>query len=182
LGKKSPVEVLLDEHSRIQSVLFAFDNFVNKIGEVKSLSDEDTEKLLSFVGFFSLFADQLHHEKEEKILFPLMEKRGFSPYQGPTLVMREEHEYARELIAHMAATLNALSNLQNQEDVISEFKKSANAYIDLMREHIEKENHCLFPMALSALNEEDLNYLGEKFLRVDEDVKFSEVRNFESPV
>ena len=70
-GIKNPIETLLNEHSRILEVLEDFEiilkNDFHFWLEKKFVFND-------FVLFLSLYADKLHHEKEEKILFPLIQK------------------------------------------------------------------------------------------------------------
>src|SRR5262249_31073646 len=52
---------------------------------------------------------------------------------------------------------------------ILQFVMHARAYVALLREHIAKEDHCLFPMAEQALSEEDQRDLLESFSTLEHD-------------
>ena len=51
------------------------------------------------------YADGFHHAKEEKILFPALEVKGFSPHQGPVAVMLSEHIQGRNFVKGMAENI-----------------------------------------------------------------------------
>ena len=52
-------------------------------------------------------------------------------------------------------------------EAVARFIAHAHGYIDLLREHIEKEDHCLFAMADQTLNEDDQQRLLEAFEHVE---------------
>lgn len=82
-----------------------------------------------------------------------MEGIGFSRPKGPTGVMLHEHEEGRR---HAEAMQDALKLAP--EDVFfagKTFVEDAQAFARLLREHIQKEGYCLFPMAEEALSAED---------------------------
>ena len=54
-------------------------------------------------------------------------------------------------------------------DACRAYVTNARAYVLLLREHIQKEDHCLFPMADQALSEDDQRELQARFRRVEHD-------------
>ena len=157
------VEILSEEHRKIEIEL-------QKLGKIVAVFEIKKEKqameALSLLDFFKNFADGVHHHKEEELLFPLLEQRGMSIDQGPTAVMRHEHQLGRSLIASMRKSLEA--DCQGDVHAYGDFVVAANGYLKLLREHIHKEDHCLFPMAEQALNEQDQKNLLESFLKSDQ--------------
>jgi len=117
------------------------------------------------VTFFRGFADRCHHGKEEAHLFPLMEQRGFSPDSGPTAVMRREHEQGRELVGAMNEAIEGAA--AGDKGGCDGFLRAAQGFLDLLRQHILKEDRILFPMAEQALTGADKERLREAFARVD---------------
>ena len=95
--------------------------------------DLSAEKLNKFV------TDLLHHfDMEEKVMFPTFEDvTGMT--QGPTMIMRMEHDQMRQL-------LNAL-----QEDLESKNKNHffgvSESLMMLMQQHNMKEEQMLYAMA-----------------------------------
>ena len=117
------------------------------------------------LDFFCNFADRCHHGKEETHLFPAMEAKGFPRQGGPTGVMFADHEQGRAHIRGMAQAVDGA--VAGEREAVSRFVTHAHGYVGLLREHIEKEDHCLFTMANQALNEEDQQTLLAAFEHVE---------------
>ncbi|HEU4343192.1 MAG TPA: hemerythrin domain-containing protein [Candidatus Binatia bacterium] len=132
-------EVLSAEHRIIERVL----DVVDKLTQAPlQASLESWKKALDFIRNF---ADQCHHHKEEKILFPAIEEHGIPRDGGPLGVMLMEHEEGREYVKSMAAAL-ALAET-NAEAAKDKLAQNAKAYLRLLREHIQKEDEILFKIA-----------------------------------
>lgn len=89
-----------------------------------------------FKRFAVLF--DLHLEKEERVLFPQMD-RMLGNAAGPTTVMRTEHGYLRAIVRRMGQALAARDS--------DSFFDEADALRMLMRQHNLKEEAVLYPMA-----------------------------------
>jgi len=157
-----PVDTLMEEHRVIEQVLNCLDRMADCCDAGAPL---DLESAASAIDFFRVFADRCHHGKEEDLLFPLMEQKGFSREQGPTGVMLEEHERGRRHVRGMADALKELSLGDLAGKIL--FVEHARAFVRLLREHINKEDHCLFPMANQALSEVDQDQLARSFSKVE---------------
>jgi hemerythrin-like domain-containing protein len=119
------------------------------------------------LDFFCQFADKLHHGKEEDYLFTVMESKGFPRDGGPTGVMLDEHEQGRIHIRGMVQALDSADT--GNTTSIEAFTQHALAYVDLLRQHIQKEDHCLFPMANQALSDSEQQQLADSFAAADSD-------------
>jgi hemerythrin-like domain-containing protein len=149
-------DALMDEHRVIEQVLGCLEKLADRCDSGEGL---DATSALEALDFLRHFADHCHHGKEEGHLFPLMEARGFLREGGPTGVMLHEHEEGRKLVAAMTAAVVA--------DSPREFSRYARAYVGLLREHIRKEDHCLFPMAAQVLSDGDAEALARSFETVE---------------
>ena len=154
--------ILMNEHRLIEQVLTCLERMADKAtadGRLEAAPARDA------VAFFREFADGCHHAKEEDRLFPMMESRGFRPDAGPTAVMRHEHVRGRELVDRLADAINGAAEGNSAE--ICRFVDTTANYAELLREHIGKEDHCLFPMADQALGAEGQSELLESFSALD---------------
>jgi hemerythrin-like domain-containing protein len=132
-------EMLSDEHRVIERVL----DVMEKLAQSSVMNSlEPWKKALDFARHF---ADQCHHLKEEKILFPAMEEHGIPNDGGPIGMMLIEHEEGRSYVRSMSAALARIE--ANDEAAWESLLASARAYIRLLREHIQKEDEILFRMA-----------------------------------
>lgn len=157
-----PTDILSHEHRVIEQVLNCLETMADRYEQQGMLDASDAQ---SAIEFFRSFADQCHHGKEEAHLFPAMEAKGFSRTSGPTGVMLHEHEQGRALIRGLAAAIGAMA--AGDAAAGAQFVASARGYIDLLRQHIHKEDHCLFGMANQALTEADQQQLREAFAKVE---------------
>lgn len=157
-----PTEILSDEHRVIEQVLACLDRMID-VAKRKGIFDE--QRARDVVDFFRNFADACHHGKEEVHLFTLLEARGFQRATGPTGVMLAEHELGREHVKGMIEAIPAAA--RGEKAALESFIGHARAYIDLLGDHIHKEDHCLFPMAEHALGVEDRKALLAAFERVE---------------
>ena len=157
-----PTEVLANEHRVIELVLDCLDAMAARCEKEGRLDDVAARQA---IDFFRSFADRCHHAKEENQLFPMMETRGFSPDAGPTAVMRHEHVEGRGHVAEMELAVPGAS--AGDEAARSRWLRAARGYSAMLREHIRKEDHCLFPMADQTLLPTDQEELVRQFERVE---------------
>ena len=115
-------------------------------------------EIASVLLFLSEFADGHHHAKEENILFPAMEEAGFPRDDGPVAVMLQEHDLGRSLIARM----RELAPLET-DAARAGFRDAAKQYVELLGQHISKENNVLFRMADNAIQGPERRQVEEDF-------------------
>lgn len=157
-----PTKILTDEHRVIEVALECLETMVEAAMRDKKLDKQDAEELLEFVHNY---ADTCHHGKEEKQLFPKLTEKGLSRDSGPIAVMHEEHDLGRELTRIMRENLLAAS--EGDQASLDNFAKSAWKYVTLLKEHIEKEDTVLFPMAEEMLSDQEKKTLVEDFAKVE---------------
>jgi hemerythrin-like domain-containing protein len=172
-------EVLSNEHRVIDRVLAV----VEKLAAAPVRESLDRWK--QALDFFSHFADQCHHFKEEKVLFPAMEERGIPREGGPVGMMLTEHEEGRGLVRLMLA---AIALMETKNEVAKEILiDKAKTYVRLLKEHIQKEDEILFRIAddvipadqqkalLRSFEEHEAKEIGEgvheKYLKLVEELE-----------
>jgi len=155
LDRVSAVSILSGEHRVILQVLGTLEAMARRsaAGELPVADARDALEILR------TFADKCHHGKEEDILFPALEAQvaGF----GPTQVMRNEHVEGRAFIRAMGLAV--------ERDNAAAFARAATGYVDLLRNHIEKEDGILFPMAQSMLSPEQDAVILDEYRRIEHD-------------
>ena len=157
-----PTEILAGEHRIIEQVLDCLEKMAQDCATEGRLDKSSAEQALDF---FRNFADRCHHGKEETHLFPAMEAKGFPRQGGPTGVMLSEHEQGRAHVRRMADAIEGAA--AGESEAVTQFVTHARGYVGLLREHIEKEDHCLFTMANQTLTEDDQQRLLAAFANVE---------------
>jgi hemerythrin-like domain-containing protein len=151
---EKPTQILSDEHRVIERVLGAVEKLAK--GPVGAL--EPWKKALDFIRHF---ADECHHFKEERVLFPALEEHGIPRDGGPVGMMLMEHEEGRSYVRSMLAAISLIEakNEAAKENLLT----SAQAYCRLLREHIQKEDEILFRMADEVISAEEQKMLSAAF-------------------
>ncbi len=151
ITNKNPIAILRNEHDKVLKILDVLE---------ENLKDKNTEKLGENIILLEKEFDKHSLNKEEKVLFPEMEK--FMPREGgPIGVMVIEH---RELVK----SINDFKEKLERED-INHLDQIGNHIISLLRQHIDKENNILFMMAENHLDDEQKKIILEKFKQIDEE-------------
>jgi hemerythrin-like domain-containing protein len=135
---------------------------MEKMVLIKSKNPEHFEKVVNLI---KSYADGFHHAKEETLLFPMMVKKGFSTEQGPIAVMLHDHVQGRNYVKGMADAI--LKHNEGNETSLAKVYENIQGYIDLLRNHIAKENNVLFRMADNVLSENEQQYLLNEFVIIE---------------
>ena len=158
-----PIKDLKMEHDAVRMTLRILDKIcqqIEKSGEIMDLQHLD-----QLLEFFKVFVDKCHHGKEEELLFPALENVGVSRKGGPIGVLLHEHQQGREHVQAMKAALS--QNTKGNRKAVAEFVKTARGYINLLDQHIDKENGVLFPLAEKHLSEQEQEKLWEGFEMIE---------------
>jgi hemerythrin-like domain-containing protein len=150
---RSPIARLLDDHRVILRALDLLEAAAARPpagAPPRAWWDE-------LIAWLRAFADANHHGKEERCLFPALAKAGVPSEAGPVAVMLEEHDRGRRLLQTMESGEGA------------ERARAARDYVWLLREHIDKENGVLFPLADAVLDEPTRGRLDDELEAVESD-------------
>jgi hypothetical protein len=154
-------DYLVHEHELIERAMAVLRQ------ELDTLADNghDATRMRRAIDFLLEFGDKVHNAKEEEYLFPRMQTRGVPVEGGPLGVMLKEHEYERELLAHMAGKTAELEDLPAAER--TEFRDKGLEYLRIRAEHIWKENDVLYKMANNVLEQGEQDAMLAEFNRTD---------------
>jgi hemerythrin-like domain-containing protein len=146
----SATAALRHEHEVILRALDILERLADRLAAGQPVNDTTLSEL---VQLFQTFADRCHHGKEEDQLFPAMRAKGM----GSTLpVFVEEHEEGRGYVRTLA------SGATGAEKV-----RAARRYVGMLREHIQRENDILFPMADELFSAEEHGALARAYADVE---------------
>lgn len=146
-----PVHTFMEEHKIIINGLHRLKEIVERLKTFNGYGEMGTDlEALKEVAHLMVEAE-LHHQREEDVLFPRFDKYGVSE---PPMIMKEEHVEFRK-------RKRALFALVNQEILLpfDEFKKSVvdnGEFISReLESHIFKEDNILYQIALQVFTEDD---------------------------
>lgn len=159
-----PTEILSSEHRVIEQVLDCLEKMAQDADKSGVLDVDACEKALKVL---KTFADECHHGKEERLLFPRLKSRGMPIGVGPVAVMLAEHDLGRDHIRGMESGLRASAG--GGRNAVRLFVEHAFHYVELLRAHIAKEDNILFPMAEAVLTDADRAELVDSFAHVESD-------------
>ena len=149
---RSATGILRDEHDLILRALLSLEAAAERLVVGGALPGGLWTEMIDWLR---AFADHNHHAKEEKALFPAMVKAGVPAEGGPIAVMLGEHAEGRALLAAMRTGASV--------DQVA----AAQRYIRLLRDHIDKENGLLFPLAEAVLDEREEAEVCREFTRTE---------------
>jgi hemerythrin-like domain-containing protein len=155
-------EILMQEHEVILRVIGALEIETDRLAAGQ---DVRPGFFLDAADFIKGFADGCHHKKEEGVLFEAMAAAGLPKQSGPIDVMLTEHEQGRVFTRGMrdaAARLAAGDGTARGEVV-----HNARGYAVLLRQHIQKENGILFPLADQVIPVAQQAHVTDDFERVE---------------
>lgn len=155
-------DILSSEHRVIERVIAALEIAADRLETGQPVR---VEFFLDAAEFIKGFADGCHHLKEEGVLFPAMTANGLPQQGGPVGVMLLEHEQGRVFTRAMRAA--AEQALNGDRTATDEILRNARGYAALLRQHILKEDHVLFPMAGKVIPAEQHETIFEGFEAVE---------------
>jgi hemerythrin-like domain-containing protein len=151
-------EILMEEHTVIIRVLDALEKAGNA-------PDVQPGFYIQVSDFIRGFADGCHHRKEENVLFKAMSQSGVPVEGGPIGMMLAEHQLGREYTQAMRSGAQKWES--GDPAGRREAAEAAYRYSALLRQHILKENHVLFPMADRFIPSDAQGQVAEDFERME---------------
>lgn len=156
---KDPIKVLFAEHD----IIIAAVDIAKEADKLIETNEVGYEKLIrELISFFREYADQYHHNKEEKILFPEMGKRNELLEDGVIKEMLENHEDFRSMIKSIETFLDKKDYTKAQQQLLS--------YSEALLDHIAVENDEVFQMAESLFDTNELEKIYFHFEDCDREI------------
>ena len=159
-----PLDELKKDHSSILDQLYSIDK---QLGWLESSGPEKVPRLLSTLSRISehMWRDlALHIHREERALYPILEKRlGYEA--EPVGVMRREHQ---ELLDCLTAVKSEISRMRDDKDSLKTWSLSSKLQ-ELrvgLSDHISREERVLFWLAELHLSELDRRKVSFELLQI----------------
>lgn len=165
ITEMKPTEDLITEHKAIKTMLIIMSKIAENITEGKEVDTNDIEKITDFL---KTFADKCHHGKEENALFPALVEAGIPNEGGPVGVMLHEHVLGRGYIKEISTSTEKFK--EGDAGSLQIIAESLAGYVNLLNNHIRKEENILFPMADKVLSKEKQDEVYTTFEEIEEKV------------
>ncbi|MEW6741383.1 MAG: hemerythrin domain-containing protein [Planctomycetota bacterium] len=157
-ASQGPLYRLMEEHRHIAQVACGLEVLAWRC---ESRGVLDLEAAREIVAFFQGYLARFHEPKEEHHLYPRAERRGILREGGLIATMYREHEEGHRLVAELARIVEAPRRTPTGS--AADFAARARRYLRLLRDHIDKEDHCLYAMVQDVLTPADMSELGPIF-------------------
>ena len=162
------------EHRLIENVVKALGRAGVAVGQGRPV---DASMLTAAGEFLRLYADKLHHGKEETFFFPALVKRGVPANGCPIEGLNHEHDKGRALVQALAEHTSAYE--RGQPAAPEALQQTLRGLMDLYLSHIWKEDAMVFPMANRILTADDQEELSAQFAVVDRAVGLDTIARLE---
>lgn len=155
---RDPIDILLQEHSVALQYLQQLRDATELI-RINGFSYEAFQKIEESIHIIHAEI-RLHNEKEERYLFPLLERH----IKTPPEVMRNEHRELWKELDRIEECLKDVEESRIYSNTVRELIHCCTSMINMLTNHIEKENNVLFPMAKQLLT-------ADEYLQLQQDMR-----------
>lgn len=155
-------DILMEEHRVIERVLTSLETSAHRLAQGEPVRPGFFVDAAEFVKGF---ADGCHHKKEEGVLFTALVDAGLPQQVGPVAVMLSEHDQGRAYTRNMRQAAERLG--AGDPGARAEVVENALGYVELLRQHIDKEDHVLFPMAGEMIPPAQQSTLTDRFETIE---------------
>lgn len=160
-GEKKPTDILREEHQGVLQKLDALEKVISHLDEKEVIS----AKLRELASFLKTDL-WVHFTKEEEALFPEIEK--FVPREGgPTGMMLIEHEDLRNTNAEFQPAVDVYLRDSDNLEAKGMIRGHGSHFIEVLRQHIDKENNILFMMADMHLDQTQIDKVVKLFHEIE---------------
>ncbi|MFI5221472.1 MAG: hemerythrin domain-containing protein [Bacteroidia bacterium] len=168
---ENPIDLLMQEH---QIITKALENVLGLKKLIQADPDKYNAEMRNYIGFFRNYADNFHHQKEERILFIQMKRKKEEMGDGVLKEMYDNHADFRDMLSD----IESLIDDGKYEKSFREYEKYYNALLD----HIAVEDQEVFQSALAMFTKDELVKLANLFTDTDTDLGMDYKRSMEKMV
>ena len=168
-----PIGPLMIEHRLIER---AIEQMRKELARADASKWFDVRFIDSWTDFMRTYADQVHHGKEERILFHDLGTRPLSPTLKAMLAeLIAEHAKARETIAALVSARDRYGDGDNA--AFADIMTNGKALVDLYPAHIRKEDQQFFIPVMEYFTQEEKDGMLKSFREFDENVIHNHYRS-----
>jgi len=152
------VELIKAEHRALARVIGAMQALVTRWRTPDEKPDLDL--FAAMLRYIENVPDRIHHPKEDRVLFPAIERRS---RQGGELIAQLEREHARGG-PMLAAIRTALERLRGAEpNALEGLATAVEEFAEFYWWHLHREEEQLLPLACASLTDDDWHQIQAAF-------------------
>lgn len=146
---RDPIDILLNEHTVALQYLQRLRDATEHI-KVHGFSYDAFQKIEEAIHYINLEIRH-HNEKEERYLFPLLERH----IKTPPEVMRSEHRDLWKELDRLQECIKDVEESRIHSNTVRELIHCCTSIVNMLTAHITKENNVVFPMTKQLLTKEE---------------------------
>ena len=152
-----PTDLLKGEHDDVRGILKILQAMTDRLADGKQVDLEDLEWIFEFNRDY---VDRFHHGREEYILYPSLKDEGVP--ECPLSELFTEHEIARSLAKAIRGYIEDYKQQEAGSNIPPEIVAGCLSYIDLLLDHMDREEKIFFPLADECFTKEARDRMVEK--------------------
>jgi hemerythrin-like domain-containing protein len=161
----SPTENLVKEHNDINELLDIMTKIAAKIRSRDVFYPTDVEEI---VDYLKIIVDKSHQSKEDGILYPELILTGISKTTAPLSLVEYEHTQAMRYLNEISSCVENCKIGNNFScELLAE---SLTNYVTVFKNHIQREEETVFPIADKILSAEKQSEITGKFQEIEEKI------------
>jgi hemerythrin-like domain-containing protein len=144
------LRIIESEHRSISAVLGGLGHFVDL-----GLADKpmpDAQVFRAMLQYLDLFAERMHHPKEDLHLFSALKRRT---HEADDVLDRLERDHHQGVTAIRALEQAFLRYEEGGERFFKDFARKVQDYVRFYHEHMRAEEESIFPVADRVLTDDD---------------------------
>jgi hemerythrin-like domain-containing protein len=163
-----PIGPLMIEHRLIEKMIRLMSQEAVRVKENIGISRQfafvNGKFIDAAVDFMRTYADQVHHGKEEDILFTALQDKPLSPEHRRIMQeLQEDHKWGRQTTAGLLAAKERY--ISGRQEALDEFLDNLTSLVEFYPRHIEKEDKHFFGPIMEYFSPEEKESL---LARMDE--------------
>lgn len=165
VSETKPTEILSREHKLIKKAL---DCLLLSAQDLETGNRPPPESFEHAIEFAETFTHNVHHFKEEYLLFARLAQKKGGEIDGEVEALRQQHERGREIMAAVGQSLDGYA--KGEAAPAADLAEALNEYVALLERHIHREEHVFYPMADHEMSEQEREAIAEEFGKEDDRV------------
>lgn len=153
------IRIISNEHARTWKLL----NLIDELRQMMDCDDLSPDPVLftAIFDYIEQFSDQMHHPKEDRYLFATLLERAPDAARGVIDELQREHRGTDRILSQLRNGLHdCVADFDGQRQA---FSQQLRDYSQSVRDHINKEEGVVIPLARQHLTEADWERINQAF-------------------